>query len=70
MDKWYDVQDEEGVWRVGECLYQDAQGMKNINMDGFAPRFNAVLFNIIQLYCLHSEKIKPIRTNTKGLTSP
>lgn len=42
MDKWFDVQDEEGVWRVGECLYQDAKGMKNIAIDGFSPSFNAV----------------------------
>ena len=42
MDKWFDVLDEEEVWRIGECLSQDSKGMKNIAMDGFPSNYNSV----------------------------
>lgn len=42
IDKWYDVQDEDGVWRVGECFFEDKQGTKTIGFDGFHPNYTTV----------------------------
>lgn len=42
--RWYDVEDEEGVWRIGECLVEDQLGTKVISFDGFHPNFNTVPF--------------------------
>lgn len=41
-EKWFDVEDEEGIWRVGFCLSEDAQGTKNIALDGFHPNYHTV----------------------------
>lgn len=40
-DKWYDVQDEDGVWRVGFCEKTEQQ-YKIISLDGFHPSHTAV----------------------------
>jgi hypothetical protein len=41
MDHWFDVQDEEGVWRVGYLL-KDNSKAKLICLDGFHPTHNTV----------------------------
>ena len=41
-EKWYDVQDEEGIWRVGFCLSETLDDLKLISLDGFHPNFNSV----------------------------
>ena len=41
-EKWFDVEDEEGTWRIGYCLSEDRNGTKNISLDGFHPNYNTV----------------------------
>ncbi len=40
-EQWYDVQDEDGVWKVGYCERSD-QKFKVISLDGYHPCHNAV----------------------------
>ena len=40
-EQWYDVQDEDGHWRVGFCEKHEAN-YKLISLDGFHPCHNAV----------------------------
>mgnify|MGYP003491640182 CR=1 FL=1 len=40
-EQWYDVQDEDGHWRVGFCEKNDGKN-KLISLDGFHPNRNAV----------------------------
>jgi hypothetical protein len=40
-EQWYDVQDEDGNWRVGYCEKYEAN-YKLISLDGFHPCHNAV----------------------------
>lgn len=48
-EKWYDVQDEDGVWRVGECFFEDKVGTKTIAFDGFHPNYTTVIFIAFRL---------------------
>ena len=41
-NKWFDVKDKEGVWRIGYCLSVDERGIRNVRMDGFPPFMNTV----------------------------
>lgn len=41
-EKYFDVQDEEGVWRVGICYFIDQTDTKTIGLDGFHPNFTTV----------------------------
>jgi hypothetical protein len=45
-EQWYDVQDEEGNWRVGFCEKADLN-YKVVSLDGFHPSHTAVPLFII-----------------------
>lgn len=47
IDRWYDAKDEEGVWRIGECFFEDKEGTKTIAFDGFHPNFTTVYIILI-----------------------
>lgn len=50
IDRWYDAKDEEGVWRIGECFFEDKEGTKTIAFDGFHPNFTTVINLLINRY--------------------
>ena len=61
IDRWYDVQDEDGVWRVGECFFEDKLGTKTIAFDGFHPNYSTVLTD---------NKTDILQTFNKNITNP
>lgn len=40
-EQWYDVQDDNGTWRVGFCEKNDPK-FKLISLDGFHPNHSSV----------------------------
>ncbi|EAR83213.2 hypothetical protein TTHERM_01002780 (macronuclear) [Tetrahymena thermophila SB210] len=60
VKNWCDAQDEYGVWRLGR-IKSAKDTLRSIEFDGWGTKYQ-------RQYCIHSEKLKPLRYHTIGYT--
>ncbi|KAL4466671.1 hypothetical protein ABPG72_016788 [Tetrahymena utriculariae] len=60
VKNWCDAQDEYGIWRLGR-IKSAKDTLRSIEFDGWGTKYQ-------RQYCIHSEKIKPLRYHTIGYT--